>query len=192
MKIFSPLLATVEDVPVEMVHLGEDSKAERSHRKTGGVVSGDLRKWGSFEESVGRWGLRVWKESLGCFQGNFKKLGAGFLLIAAFAWQTITLPWYLSDLIPYEKPTIPFFQHLLPRQQSGERARVAVGPRGPLGPRHPFWGRTAHGKVPADLQPFLALPAWCLPRGHPVLAVELPQCPASSWLRLCWIFTFFP
>lgn len=191
MKIFSPLLATADGIPVEMVHLGEDSKAGRSHQKTAEVVSGDLRKWGSFEESVGRWGLRVWKESLSCFQGNFKEPGAGFLLIAAFARQTITLPRYLSDLIPYEKPTIPFFSICCPGSEVGKEPRLQWGqgvPRGPdtlSGEEQPV-GRFLQTSSPS----WPCQPAAC-PGATQCFLLELPQWPASSWLRLCWIFTFF-
>lgn len=59
----------------------------------------------------GKAGSKGMKESRSCFQGHFKELDAGFLLIAAFPWQNITLLWYLFDLSPFEKFTTLFFQH---------------------------------------------------------------------------------
>lgn len=145
------------------------------------------------------------------FSGEFQGAGCRFSSHCCFC---------LTDYYPSLVPVWPyplweahqtFFQHLLTREQSGERAKVAVGPRGAPGRRHPFWGRTACGKVPADLQPFLgqwtlqtlllrsvglcpglppALPACCLPRGHSVLPVELPQCPVTPALLNFHLFFF--
>lgn len=78
----------------------------------------------------------------------------------------------------------------------------AVGSGGASGLSCPCWGRTACGKVPADLQPFLgqwtlqaalmphvslclllplALPALLpAPGATTVLPMELPQCPAAA------------
>lgn len=78
--------------------------------------------------------------------GNFKELGAHFLFIAAFALETITLIWYLSDTGLCEKLTIPFAQEAKWVKSQGcsctrlLRARnKAVGPRRLPCPSHTCW-----------------------------------------------------
>lgn len=168
MKIFSPSPATMKNLLVEVKHSREESEAKRWHWKTGGVVSGDLWKWGSFGESVWRWQIRVWKGKVNkLFSGKFQGFECIFSSHCSFSSKDYYPPLVPAWPYPLWEAHCAFFQHLLPREKSRERPKAAAGRGCPLpgrrqwgqevlgGPTCPWWGRATCGKVPADLQPFL-------------------------------------
>ena len=222
MKIFVPPLATVERVPVEVGHLGENKAKEITLKDRWGG-----QRW--FVEGRELWRISGESRSTGMerrvtklFSRKFQGVECRFSSHCCFSL-TITLPWYLPDHTPGEKPTIHFFSICCPGSKEEKDPRLQLGEAAPArektvglgdaaGPSCSCWGRMAGGKVPADLQPFLGSgpckhlscrvyssvccshqpcqPAAC-PGATPMLPVERPRCPASSWFWICWIFTFF-